>query len=334
MHSAALDENAHENNESDADQHHDVPVVRDPVGHREQRLFVEQQVLQSHQRTLRIHRATPQEHVAVALEVIARRSWPQTYSALRQVVQVIELARTATGIRVVVLLTRQVAQLALVNVRDDVRREEALGHIPEQTNRSRALAGDAQLRAIVALGLVVARLRLWTLGRRSVATGTPRALGLLAALDILVRLVESAAVVATTRTLARTALRSLAPRTSPGRRIQTQVVLVDLSRIAALVHTLLVVESAVALLATLDNLVAAERALGRLEAVALLVILDRVQHVRNVPDGARREFAVVRPVATRRTGEHDVVAVQASRATTLRVVVLRNKPVNAIKTLF
>lgn len=237
----------------------------------------------------------------------------------------VELARAAARVRVVALLTGQVAQLALVDVRNDVRGEEALGHVPQQANRARTLARDAQLRAVVALGLVVPGLRLGTLGGRSVAAGTPRALGLLAALDVLVRLVERAPVVAAARALAGTALRALPARTPLGGGVQTEVVLVDLARVAALVEALLVVEAAVALLAALHDLVAAEGALGRLEAVALLVVLDGVQHVRDVADRARRELAVVRPVPAGGARKHDVVAVQAARTTALRVVVLHEE---------
>lgn len=325
MHGTALDEDAHEDDKANAHQHHHVPVVRHPVGYREQRLLVEQQILQPHQRPLRIHRATPQKHIAISLEVVAGRTGPQADTSLRQVVQMVKLAGAPARIRVVAMLTGQIAELPLVNVRNDVRGEEALGHVPEQTNRPGALARDTQLRSVVALGLVVAWPRNWTLGRRSITTGTPRALGLLAALDVLVRLVEGAPVMATARTLARTALRSLAARTPSRRRIQTQVVLVDLARIAALVQALLVVEPAIALLATLHNLVAAERTLGRLETVALLIVLYRVQHVRDVPYGARGELAVVRSVAAGCARKHDVIAVQTTRTAPLRVIVLQEE---------
>lgn len=279
MHCTALDKDAHKDHKADAHQHHHVPVVRDPIGDREQRLLVEQQILQPHQRTLCVHRATPQEHIAVPLKVIAGRSRTQTDPTLGQVVQVVKLARTPTRVRVVPVLARQVAQLALVNVRDDVGREEALGHVPQQTNRPRALARNAQLSAVIALGLVIPRLWLGALCGSAIAAGTPRALCLLSALDVLVCLVERTAVMPTTRTLTRTALSALSSRAPLGRSIETQIVLIDLPWIAALVQALFVVKPTIALFPALHNLIPAERTLGRLEAVTLLIVLDCVQHV-------------------------------------------------------
>lgn len=182
------------------------------------------------------------------------------------------------------MLTRQVAQFPLVNIRNNVGREETLGHVPQQTNRSRTLASNAQLCSVIAFSLVVARFRFRALGRCTIARGTPGALGLFPALDILVRLVERATVVSAARSLAGTALGSLPPRTSTGCRIQTQVILIDLSWITALVQTLFVIKATVTLFAALYDLITAERTLGRLEAVAFLVVLDRVQHIRNVPN--------------------------------------------------
>lgn len=56
----------------------------------------------------------------------------------------------------------------------------------------------------------------------------------------------------------------------------------DEARVTALVFTLVVVVSAVALFAGLDDLVTAERALGYGEAIPFLVLFDGVKNVAYV----------------------------------------------------
>jgi len=73
--SEALDEERHEDDEAHAHQQHGVPVRRDPLCDGEERLLVQQDVLQSDQRTLGINLSTFEEHVAVSLEVVARGAW-------------------------------------------------------------------------------------------------------------------------------------------------------------------------------------------------------------------------------------------------------------------
>lgn len=84
-----------------------------------------------------------------------------------------KLTGAATRVGVVPILTGKLAQFSLVNVRDNVGSKEALGHIPQEADRTGAFALDAQLSSIIALGLIVTRFRFRTLGRRSVARRTP-----------------------------------------------------------------------------------------------------------------------------------------------------------------
>lgn len=41
VHGTALDEGAHDDNEANADEHHQIPIASDPLGHREQCLAIE-----------------------------------------------------------------------------------------------------------------------------------------------------------------------------------------------------------------------------------------------------------------------------------------------------
>lgn len=228
-------------------------------------------------------------------------------------------AAARTGI--VPVLARQLAQLALVDVRDDVGRQEALAHVPQQTYRAGTVTLDAQLGSVIALGLIVAGLRLRALGRRPVTGGTPRALGFLLAGDVRVARNELARVTIAARSLRRTALRTGLPRATLSGGVQPEIYLADNPRIAAPVRTFLVVEPAVTLFTNFNNLITAEGTLRREEAVALLVVFDGVQHVRDVPYRTARELAVVGAVSAGGTGEHNVVPVDATRAALGGVVV-------------
>lgn len=182
--------------------------------------------------------------------------------------------------------------------------------------------GTLDSLTVIALGLVVAGLRLRTLGRRPVTGRTPRALRFLLAGDVRVAGHELARVAVAARSLRGTALRAGLPRATLRRGVQSQVHFADNARVAAPVGTFLVVEPAVALFANFHDLVAAEGAFRRQEAVALLVVLDGVQHVRDVAHRTARELAVVRSVTAGGTREHDVVSVDAPGTALGRVVVL------------
>lgn len=41
MHGTALDEGAHDDNEANTDEHDQIPIASDPLGHREQRLPIQ-----------------------------------------------------------------------------------------------------------------------------------------------------------------------------------------------------------------------------------------------------------------------------------------------------
>jgi len=138
VHGTAFDKRPHDHDEGHAHENHQIPVIDNPLGHRLQGLPVEQQILQPHQRSICIHGSTLEEHIAVALEVVARRTWLQTYATLLDVIFIRKLAGAATSGGVIAILTGQVAQLALIHVWQRGRGEETLGHVPQQTWRSTA----------------------------------------------------------------------------------------------------------------------------------------------------------------------------------------------------
>jgi hypothetical protein len=70
------DEDGHEDNKSDAHQEHGPPELCHPLGNGEEGLLIEQQVLESGQRTFGIDLSALEEDIAVALKVVARRSGP------------------------------------------------------------------------------------------------------------------------------------------------------------------------------------------------------------------------------------------------------------------
>ena len=76
MDGKAADKNSHEDDEGDAHQEHGPPELGHPLGNGEEGLLIEQQVLESGQRTFSIDFSALEEDVAVALEVVARRSRP------------------------------------------------------------------------------------------------------------------------------------------------------------------------------------------------------------------------------------------------------------------
>jgi hypothetical protein len=157
VHSTTLDENSHKNEEHDAHQHTQVPVLNHILLQRLQQFFVEQEILQSHQWTVGINSTTFEEHVTIALEVITGSTWSQANTTFWQSISFSELAGGSTSRWIIAILTCELTKSSLVKAR--LRgTEEALSLVPRQTNRSRALATDAKLCSIVALGLIFAGL--------------------------------------------------------------------------------------------------------------------------------------------------------------------------------
>lgn len=101
----------------------------------------------------------------------------------------------------------------------------------------------------------------------------------------------------------------------------------DLEWIATHVLTLLVVVTAVALLALLHDLVPAEGPVVRREAVGPPLLRDGIQHQRDVADGARGELVVVEPITAGGRGEHNVVPLETPRLTRVGEVMRRAKVV-------
>lgn len=72
----ALDEESHGDDEADAHEEDTVPVGRDPLSDGEEGVLVEQQVLQAHQGTLRVHLSAFKKDIAVSLEIITGGAGP------------------------------------------------------------------------------------------------------------------------------------------------------------------------------------------------------------------------------------------------------------------
>lgn len=193
-------------------------------------------------------------------------------------------AATRSGI--VAILAGQLAQLALVDMRQRCGCEETLGHVPEQTGRTTAFAAYTECGAIVAHCLIVAMPWLGALCGGSITRARPAAFGLLLALLMETRGHKRARAGQTAGTLRRRALRLGATLAALGAGVQRLIVLADQTWIAAIVLALLLVEAAIAFLARLHNLVAAEGTLGRLEAIPLRVAHEHVEHIGNVAYGA------------------------------------------------
>ena len=86
---------------------------------------------------------------------------------------------------------------------------------------------------------------------------------------------------------------------------------------------LMIIKSTVALLALLDDLVAAKGSVALREAVGLPPLGDGVQDGGDVGLGAVGEFVVVVAVAGGGGGEHDVVSADATGSTFLWIIVLK-----------
>lgn len=74
MDGAALDEDGHENDNSDAHEEDSPPEFRDPLNDGMKGFLVEEKVLQSSQWALGIYFAALEEDVAIALEIVTWRS--------------------------------------------------------------------------------------------------------------------------------------------------------------------------------------------------------------------------------------------------------------------
>ncbi len=70
------DEDSHEDDEGDAHQQNGPPELGHPLGNSEEGLLIEQEVLESGQRSFSIDLSALEEDVAVTLEVVAWRSRP------------------------------------------------------------------------------------------------------------------------------------------------------------------------------------------------------------------------------------------------------------------
>lgn len=95
--------------------------------------------------------------------------------------------------------------------------------------------------------------------------------------------------------------------------------------ITTTILTLFIVETAITLFATLDNLIAAKCPLRHLEAIAFLTLFYGIEDIGNVSHGTCGEFAVIWTIATCSTSEHDIVAVDATRTTIGRVIMLKKE---------
>lgn len=142
------------------------------------------------------------------------------------------------------------------------------------------------MRPVIAPRLVGSRTRRGTLRRQTVAFRGPRAVGFGLAHLLPPNRYEIAGLAAAARPLARTALR-VGPTVAALRRTVRLLVLeTHDSRITANVVALVIVVTAVALLSGFDDLVSAERARRRGEAVPFFAVVDRVEYVRYVTNAA------------------------------------------------
>lgn len=112
--------------------------------------MVEEHILKPSEGALGVDGPALEEHIAVALEVVARRTRPQTNATFGQVHQVRELRGAAAGRRVGAILACQLAELALVHHRGhSIACQETLVQVPLQAYRTGALAIYAQLKKYV-----------------------------------------------------------------------------------------------------------------------------------------------------------------------------------------
>lgn len=103
------------------------------------------------------------------------------------------------------ILASEFAELALIDIGDNVGRKKALREVPLQANRSGTLPVDAQLSSVIASGFIWHWLRPWTFGRPAVTRGRQTAIGFGLAHHLLPFRDEFAGFAAAARTLARAA---------------------------------------------------------------------------------------------------------------------------------
>lgn len=101
------------------------------------------------------------------LEVITWWSRPQANTSMWQSNLLCKFTGTSTNISAI--LTRQLAQFSLVDIRYVLRSQRARCKIPFQTNWSRTLPIDAQLRTVVATSFIRSCIWRWTLWGAAVA---------------------------------------------------------------------------------------------------------------------------------------------------------------------
>lgn len=105
MNGTALDEDTHENDETNAHQAYGPPVLGHPLCDCGEGFLIEEHILKPGERTLSVDCSTFEENIAVALKVVAGRARAQTNATLGQINQVSELAGTAASRGVCAVLT-------------------------------------------------------------------------------------------------------------------------------------------------------------------------------------------------------------------------------------
>lgn len=121
------------------------------------------------------------------------------------------------------------------------------------------------------------------------------------------------------------ALCTISSGTTLRRRIQHFILNPHHPGITTLIVTLQIIVTTIAFLARLHDFITAEGALWFRETIAFLVLLDCVQHVGDVADTARGKFTIIGSVTTGGRCEHYEVAIETTRTTFWRVVMLEKK---------
>jgi len=135
-------------------------TYRNPLLDIDEGLLVEEQILESRKWTLCIDGSASLEHIAIALEVVARRTWSQFEP--RDILHLVNFGSATTRLGCIALLTGHLAHLVSLGTLPpgtSLRSKEAFLTVVLLTNRSSASTSPAHLRAHIALGFV------W-LGRR------------------------------------------------------------------------------------------------------------------------------------------------------------------------
>lgn len=154
MNGETADEQRHQNHKHNGHEQHRPPIHRDPVDNSHQGFLREEQILEAGEWTFSIHTTTPEKHITVTLEVVARR--PGCHIDASAVTHAQSTAAQTRG-GVVANLTRHLAQFgSVLNVG---RRQKTLAHTVFQTDGALTHAVNTHLRSLIALCHVVAVLR-------------------------------------------------------------------------------------------------------------------------------------------------------------------------------